>query len=133
MAELLVYNKDHWMDALLPEEVASRASAHKTFQRKYDARWQRGDVVEVRPDGYWTGPNAPGYSKAAFELNTVQGSVDDHKDLIEAEVQGEGDEQKMLKRRKSKVVKEVSGALSKENKVTKAKVSIRAAVVAKEL
>jgi hypothetical protein len=40
---------------------------------KYNARYQRGDVVEVRPDGYWTGPTAPGYDKGVFLLVTVPG------------------------------------------------------------
>ena len=50
MAEFLIYKGPHWMDALSPQEVAERVAVHKHFQQKYDARYQRGDIVEARPD-----------------------------------------------------------------------------------
>lgn len=73
MAEFLIYNKDHWMDALTQEQVEEYVEKYPNFQAKYDARYQRGDVIEVRPDGYWTESKAPGYDKSAFLLVTVPG------------------------------------------------------------
>ncbi len=51
MAELLIYNKDHWMDALTPLEVDAMDKQHKGFKAKYSRRTQRGDIIEVREDG----------------------------------------------------------------------------------
>lgn len=83
MAELLIYNKSHWMDALTPEQVAERVQASPEFQRKYDARYQRGDVVEVREDGYWTEKH--GWNKKVFSLFCVRDlSVNDAEKYIES-------------------------------------------------
>ncbi len=67
MAEFLIYNKEHWMDvdnayAVWRKKiednpiftVAERARNLVKFDRKHDARYQRGDIVEIRPDGYWS-------------------------------------------------------------------------------
>lgn len=51
----------------------AREKARVMFLEKYDARSQMGDVVEVRPDGYWTGTKAKNYNKSAFLLVTVPG------------------------------------------------------------
>lgn len=129
-AEFLIYNKEHWMDALTQEQIdvykerqadnyikwhntkvaltseqiddilrplVQKAKEHwiarhtevlgmtqkdidteceearVRFQAKYDARYQRGDVIEVRPDGYWTGLKAPGYDESVFLLVIVSG------------------------------------------------------------
>lgn len=73
MAEFLIYNKEHWMDALTQEQLDGYVQKYPKFMDKYNARNQRGDVVEVRPDGYWTGSKAPGYDKSVFLLVTVPG------------------------------------------------------------
>ena len=54
MAEFLIYNKDHWMDALTAEQLDKYCLRYSKFMRKYEARHQRGDVIEVRPDGFWS-------------------------------------------------------------------------------
>jgi hypothetical protein len=48
MAEFILFWKDHWMDSLDTEKVASLPAKQK---QKYDARYQRGDIVEVWADG----------------------------------------------------------------------------------
>jgi hypothetical protein len=63
MADFLIKNTTHWMDALTPEEVQSRIEAELTastedppvssFERSYNTRYQRGDVIEVAHDGRW--------------------------------------------------------------------------------
>jgi hypothetical protein len=73
MSEFLIYNKVHWMSELSQEEVADYIKKYPNFLAKYDARNQMGDVVEVRPDGYWTGPKAPGYDKSVYLVVTVPG------------------------------------------------------------
>lgn len=67
--ELLIYNKSHWMDALTVEEVTNMAKANEHFQAKYDALYQKGDIVEVREDGYWTEQH--GYDKSSFAVVEV--------------------------------------------------------------
>jgi len=71
MAEFLIYNKDHWMDALNQEQLDGYVEKYPKFMDKYNARTQRGDVIEVRPNGYWTGPKAHNYNKSIFLLVTV--------------------------------------------------------------
>lgn len=130
MAEFLIYNKEHWMDALTSERIdeykeqmadnytkwrnakialtseqisdilksliqkakedwlarhnevlnmtegdidIAREKERMKFILKYDARNQMGDVVEVRPDGYWSGLKAPGYDKSVFLVVYVSG------------------------------------------------------------
>ncbi len=68
MAEFLIYDKAHWMDALTDQEVADREIASPGFMNKYNSRYQRGDIVESRPDGYWTGVFRKGFNKNAFAL-----------------------------------------------------------------
>lgn len=64
--ELLIYNKEHWMDSLTERELANMVKDDPKFQIKYDSRYQKGDIVEVREDGYWTGKRAKGFNKDAF-------------------------------------------------------------------
>ncbi len=88
MAEFLIYNKDHWMDALTPEKVAEYVKKYpKTFQTKYDARYQRGDIVEVREDGFYTSTLKGDLSKWAFRVVVVEGFKVDKK-YTESIIQG---------------------------------------------
>jgi hypothetical protein len=48
MAEFIIYWKDHYMDAWDADKVASLKPKEKA---KYDRRLQRGDILEVHPDG----------------------------------------------------------------------------------
>jgi len=57
MAEFLIYNKDHWMDALDQQKLDEYCFKYPNFMEKYNARYQRGDIVEIHEDGFWgTGP-----------------------------------------------------------------------------
>lgn len=74
MAEFLLFAKAHWMDAW---DAAKVASLDEKERRKYDARYQWGDIVEVRPDGYWA---TRGFDKEAFAVVKVPGlAVDSDK------------------------------------------------------
>jgi len=74
MAELLIYNKDNWMDLpskdrpdltgyenvkrkinlnLNKVKKAQLAKALRLHDEKYAARYQVGDIVEVQEDGFW--------------------------------------------------------------------------------
>lgn len=77
MAEFLIYNKEHWMDKLTEAEVTNRGFRHKSFGEKYTARTQKGDIIEVRPDGFFTGPKAHGFNKSAFRVAVVKGMKPD--------------------------------------------------------
>ncbi len=61
MAEFLIYNKDHWSASvkLTPEQVI-----------KFKGCYKKGDVVEVRPDGYW---DKRGFNKEGFAVVKNEG------------------------------------------------------------
>lgn len=73
MAELLIYDKDHWMDALTPQEVATRNLNDASFQSRYDSRWVRGNVIEIQPDGFWYGHLSRSYDQKNFRLLVCPG------------------------------------------------------------
>ena len=78
MAEFLIYDKDHWMDKLNAADIEQmRARFPKTWDYKYLARYHRGDIIEVRPDGFWTGPNARGFDQEAFKVVSIPGLAPD--------------------------------------------------------
>ena len=84
-AEFLIYDQAHWMDKLTSEDVTAYCEKYPNFQVKYDTRYQRGDVVEVRPDGFWTGQKARGFNQDAFRVVVVGGlSEKDAKHYIES-------------------------------------------------
>ena len=86
MSELLIYNKDNWMDALTPEEVTERSKTNKHFQDNYDSRYQWGDIVEVQPDGFW---NQRGFNKLAFSVVKLPGESEaNSRKLMEEENDG---------------------------------------------
>jgi hypothetical protein len=70
--EFLIYDKVHWMDKMAPERYAELIKTEH-FAEKFLARYQRGDVVEVRPGGFWTGPKAKGFNVEAFRVVFVFG------------------------------------------------------------
>lgn len=63
MADILIKNTDHWMDALSAEEVQSKINIEKAdsteeppvspFEISYKTRYQKGDVIEVAEDNRW--------------------------------------------------------------------------------
>jgi len=74
VAEFLVFDKNHWMDMLNAADIEQmRARYPKTWDEKYLARYRRGDIIEVRPDGYWTGPKALKFNREAFKIVCVPG------------------------------------------------------------
>lgn len=73
MAELLIYDKNNWMDAMTAEHIAERIEQEPKFKHKYASRFQPGDIIEVRPDGYWMGPKARGFNQAAFRVLAIKG------------------------------------------------------------
>lgn len=70
MAEALIYWMDHWMDALPPNEVNAMKKADPGFEDMYNRRLQRGDIHEVREDGYWS---ERGFDRAAYAVIKVPG------------------------------------------------------------
>jgi hypothetical protein len=73
MAEFLIYDKNHWMDTLNASEMEEMRQKYSNWDQKYLARYQRGDIVEVRPDGFWTGPTARGFNQEAFRVVSIPG------------------------------------------------------------
>ncbi len=56
--ELLVYDSGHWMDRLDPADLAMRR-LDKDFDRKYESRNRRGDIVVVYRAGRCTEKPTP--------------------------------------------------------------------------
>lgn len=71
MTELLIYNKVHWMDELTEEQIATHKAKEANWDKKFAARYQKGDIIEVRPDGFWTGERAVGFNKKAFRVIAI--------------------------------------------------------------
>ena len=93
--ELLIYNKEHWMDSLTQEEITEQSKTNEHFMEKYNSRYQRGDIVEVREDGYW---DQRGFNKNAFAVVRVEG-INPEKYLMEPQMNGDS----IIKRRKYNV------------------------------
>lgn len=72
MAEFLIYDKDHWMDSLTQKQINDNEKEHPGFKDKYNRRYQRGDIIEVQEDGFWTQKRA-GFGSHAFSLIVVPG------------------------------------------------------------
>jgi len=70
MAEALIYWMDHWMDALRPNEVNAMKKADPDFEDKYNRRLQRGDIIELREDGFWANR---GFDRKAYAVIKVPG------------------------------------------------------------
>ena len=119
MAEFLLYNKDHWMDALSQADINEHIAKNKHFQQKYDSRYQKGDVVEVRPDGYWTDGTRKGFGSNSFALLTIPGmSLEDAKKYTEPEEIIENEIRTTVKRRKYQIdLAQVSLSVDKKAQV----------------
>ena len=75
MAELLVLNRNSWMDELDEKKLNEYLAKYpKTFPVKYNSRQQKGDIVEIRDDGFFTGARR-GYDKTAFDVVIVKGKT----------------------------------------------------------
>ncbi len=107
MAEFLVFNKTHWYDlpsiknpgmtglernhSIIDNNIsltsAQKIKAKESLTLKYNARYQMGDIVEVREDGYWSKKH--GFSKTSFALVTVKDmSFNAAKYLMQAQIVG---------------------------------------------
>lgn len=118
MAEFLIYIKGHnrkdgdtghWMDDAgvfdslknringdITKTFAKKTEALTKLQRKYDAKSQYGDIVEVRPDGYWGEPDEKdkhGWDHAVYALVKVpkMKPVQSYRNSLD-QITGSGDE-----------------------------------------
>jgi len=103
MAILLIKADAHWMDALTEEEVQKYASKDLSFMDSYNARYQKGDVVEVREDGC---PFGNSECLPKFLVVKVDGKKSDWLHLMtpETEDQLKFDDQKMESYVESKTI-----------------------------
>jgi len=122
MAEFLIYNKTHWMDAMSQAEVDAKITVNPKWQTKYEARLQKGDIIEVREDGYWS-VKRKGFAAPTFALVCVPGvSVEDAKHYMEPQetivnAGTKNEVRSLLKRRRYQVdLQQIS--LSAENSAT---------------
>lgn len=65
--ECLVRKIDTWMDHATLERI-EELRENKKWEARYLARERKGDVIEERPDGYWSGPKGKGFRPDVFEL-----------------------------------------------------------------
>jgi len=68
VAEILVFNREHWMDKLDEKQLATYVEKYPKFMDKYNARTQKGDVVQIEDDGHFKN----GYDKRSFDLVIVK-------------------------------------------------------------
>ena len=114
MAEFLVYNMENHMDRMTPERFRELSYRDKNFLAKYNARYQRGDIVEVRPDGFWTDGRRKGFGSKHFALIIVPGlSIRDAEKYTEA-VELDG----LITKRRRYAVKMAEVSLDVNSKVT---------------
>ena len=78
MAEFLIMNKEHWTTKLTPEQHEEKRKTHKHWDEKVACQYIPGDIIEIRSDGFWTGPKARGFNKAAFRIISVPGAKAEH-------------------------------------------------------
>lgn len=70
MIDVLVLIKKPWWEDLTAAEVAARDKTTKNFAKRHARRMKQGDIVEVRPGGYY---KKHGFDKKAFALITIPG------------------------------------------------------------
>ena len=102
MAEFLIYDKDHWMDKLNQAEYDEQMK-HPHFAEKFLARYQRGDIVEVQSDGFYTSTLKGHLLKSPFRVVSIPGVKPD-KMYMEPVMQGNV----ILKRRRFSIPTGVS-------------------------
>jgi hypothetical protein len=54
-AEFLIDAKGGYYENLTPAQVAAAVTAGKITQDQYEARSRPNDIIDVKPDGFWTG------------------------------------------------------------------------------
>jgi hypothetical protein len=71
-AEFLIYDKTNWMHDLTPTQQADYRKRYENWDERVDGQYIKGDVVEVRPDGFWT-TNGRGFDRRAYRVLKVPG------------------------------------------------------------
>lgn len=69
MADLLIYRGPHPWDNYSGAEIDAKELEHPGFRAKWERRTQRGDVIEVQPDGRYS----DSYKHKLFALVRVPG------------------------------------------------------------
>jgi len=94
MADLLIFDKANYMDSWTPEELAKRIKDDPGVEAKYKRRYQKGDIIERRIDGYWSGVKGKKFDNHAFCVINVSDNdmIDSDRPLY--------DNQIILKKRK---------------------------------
>ncbi len=67
MAELLVYNMEHFMD-VWPTSKREKELENPSVLAKYKRRYQRGDPIQAFPNGFWTDGKRKKFGSHAFAL-----------------------------------------------------------------
>ncbi len=114
MAEILVYNRDHWSVGV---SAIIKSNWDATVIKKMTHAYEKGDPVEIRPDGYWSKEH--GWRKDCFALLKLPGVPVDsvrHYADVQADIEGN-----LIKKRRYSL-KILNFALEKEQ--TKASVSV---------
>jgi hypothetical protein len=73
MAEFLIYDTVHWSDKLTDAQRNKLGNDNEMWSRRYKARLRKGDIIEVRPDGYYTGARGKGFNRKVFRVLSVPG------------------------------------------------------------
>ena len=110
MAELLIYNVDHW-------SVGVKAIVSSNWDAKVIAKmtkvYEKGDIVEVRPDGYWS--KLHGWRKDVFALLKIpEKSVESIKHYMDTQTDIKGE---MVKKRRYNI-NQIEFSLDKEKTVS---------------
>jgi len=66
MADLLILDNEIWMNSMTQNDIELYNIIYPGFQKKYDSRDRKGDVIEERPDGFWSAAKGRNFDKAAF-------------------------------------------------------------------
>ncbi len=71
MAELLIYAKIHWTSESPVSAHVKMRKKYRYWDRKVQSATRRGDIIEVREDGYWS--EIHGWNKKVFALLKIPG------------------------------------------------------------
>lgn len=66
--ELLVYDQDHWTESFTIEQLKAKGIT----QAQYDARDQRGDIIEIHEYPYWSKMDPSHWGGHAFRVVVVK-------------------------------------------------------------
>ena len=98
--ELLIFSKEHWMNKLTEDDIKKYEEKYPNFREKYERRYRKGDIIEVREDGYF---DKHGFNKKAFVVLKVPNVKEVSKLMEEHQDRTDPENPKVLKRRKYQV------------------------------